>query len=370
MKKPALQLPLLARREAELETCAYCPKLCRAACPVSNAEPRETLIPWGKMTTAFHLARGDVPMDASHAAPAWACTGCLGCRELCDHKNEVAPTLLDARADLFEASVAPAAATRIAANWALRSEIVAAQTNSLAERTGATTASAKVALLVGCAYVDRAPEVAADAVFAARTLVGEDVRLVASCCGAPLLHAGDRRGFEGAARALGESLRDVERVLVVDPGCARVVQDELPRLSVATPKTELFVDLAEAALARLAPASTPGPVRYHDPCQLGRGLGRYEGPRRILQRVTGAPPRELPRSRERGACSGAGGLLPVTLPETSRAIADAVLAEHHADGGGTLVTACASSLRRFRSRGEDAVDLVTLVARALRGASS
>jgi hypothetical protein len=30
-----------------------------------------------------------------------------------------------------------------------------------------------------------------------------------------------------------------------------------------------------------------------------------------------------------------------------------------------LVTACAESLRRFRSRGEDAQDLVTLVARSL-----
>ena len=47
MSGPFRALPVLSSRERELELCAYCPKLCRAACPVSNAEPKETLIPWG-----------------------------------------------------------------------------------------------------------------------------------------------------------------------------------------------------------------------------------------------------------------------------------------------------------------------------------
>jgi len=64
MTTAARRLPLLEARRAELELCAYCPKLCRAACPVSNAEPREVLIPWGKMTTAYFMARGMAPADA------------------------------------------------------------------------------------------------------------------------------------------------------------------------------------------------------------------------------------------------------------------------------------------------------------------
>ena len=57
----------------------------------------------------------------------------------------------------------------------------------------------------------------------------------------------------------------------------------------------------------------------------------------------------------------------MTRPETSRAIADARISEHRAQGGGTLVTACAESLHRFRTRGEAAVDLASLIAGALRG---
>ena len=109
-----LRLPMLEPHRAALETCVYCPKLSRAVCPVSNAEHSETLTPWGKMSLAWFAARGDVPIDADHAAPAWACTSCFACRERCDHRNEVGPVLTDARADFFAAGVAPEGARRVA----------------------------------------------------------------------------------------------------------------------------------------------------------------------------------------------------------------------------------------------------------------
>ena len=55
--RPLRRLPTLGARKDTLEKCVFCPKLCRSACPVSNAEPRETLTPWGKMSTAYFAAR-------------------------------------------------------------------------------------------------------------------------------------------------------------------------------------------------------------------------------------------------------------------------------------------------------------------------
>ena len=94
-------------------------------------------------------------------------------------------------------------------------------------------------------------------------------------------------------------------------------------------------------------------------------MGRYDEPRAILARITGRVVGEFQRRREAGECSGGGALLPQTRPETSAAMADERLAEHRALGGGAVVTACGESLRRFRSRGHEAVDLWTLVAEAL-----
>src|SRR5215467_11998433 len=101
------RLPTLQAKKATLERCVFCPKLCRSACPVSNAEPRETLTPWGKMSSTYYVANESVPAEVPHAAPAWACTGCFACRESCEHRNDVTGTLLDARAALASIRLLP-----------------------------------------------------------------------------------------------------------------------------------------------------------------------------------------------------------------------------------------------------------------------
>jgi Fe-S oxidoreductase len=126
-----------------------------------------------------------------------------------------------------------------------------------------------------------------------------------------------------------------------------------------------LVELCHENLLRFQPTSREGKVRWHDPCQLGRGLGQFDPPRTLLSRLLGRPPEEFSRRRAHAACSGAGGILPATMPGASRAIAADRVAEHAELGGGLIVTACASSLRRLRSTGADVTDLSTLLAAAL-----
>jgi Fe-S oxidoreductase len=360
MSGPFRTLPVLQSRERELELCTYCPKLCRAACPVSNAEPKETLIPWGKMSTALFLARGDVPLDASHASTAWACTGCMACREKCDHHNEVAPTLFDARAALFEHGVAPAAAVRTSKRFS--SHVV--RTSKAVARVAAKVRGVGekgTPVLIGCGYARGLPDVAEHALSAAAKLIDGPVRAVQACCGQPLRAAGDLVGFRAAAARLEAELGDAERVVVVDPGCAATVRSLGSSRSVP-----LLVELAADALPRLERLTSDVPVRWHDPCSMSRGLGVTDAPRAVLARILGAPPGEFARSRGDGACSGGGGLLPATMPETSRTIARTRVSEHEGEGGGEIVTACASSVLRFRAAGARTSDLAAWIDRALR----
>ena len=153
------------------------------------------------------------------------------------------------------------------------------------------------------------------------------------------------------------------------------------------PPVELLVEQASRALTRMKHVPhEAGPVRWHDPCQLGRGLGVYEAPRAVLGRALGRTPDEFDahQRRELGVCSGAGGLLPATMPEVARDVARARLDAHarlsrgSGDGGGRVVTACASSLLAMRRAasaaprasdgGSSSVavdDLVSWIARAL-----
>jgi dimethylglycine catabolism B len=361
------KLPLLEGARKKLETCVYCPKLCRSSCPVSNAEPKETLTPWGKMSMAYFVARGDVEAAPSFAAPAWACTGCGACQQTCDHKNDVATTLFTARAGLMDLGIGNPAASRAAAQFPAHRNATRDAIRELATHRGVEP-SAKTALLIGCAYARGAPREARDAIDAAVGLAGGPVALVESCCGLPLLHAGDARGFARQALALATETGDKETLLVQDGGCAHALRVRYPSVTATlSPKVLLLVELAARDLGRLGKVSRDdeGPVRYHDPCLLGRGLGVYEAPRAVLTRALGRAPEEFDARRERGHCSGAGGLLPTTMPKASRTIARTRVAEHEDQGGGEIVTACGSSLLALRRTGAKVSDIVTYMSRAV-----
>ncbi len=359
----SVKLPLLPRREAELTTCAYCPKLCRAVCPVADVEASETLTPWGKMSLAWFAARGSLPLSKSVAASAFACTGCLACQERCDHKNPVALTLLEARAAMRAAGLGHEAAERIdlAEVAARRAEGLRAlaQEGERARTAAEAAAGASVALLIGTAYLTRELGAARAALHVVRSLVG-GVRLLQSSGGEIERGVGRQAEAEAAEAELMVEVAGA-RVIVLDPGAMTSALRAAGALTV--------VELVAERLAELAPVPTlmAGSWRWHDPCRLGRGLGVYDEPRAILTRLTGRPPLEFSRSRAAAVCSGGGGLLPITMPEASRAIAEARLGDHERLGGGTVVTACATSARRLRESGASVVDLMELVAQGLPG---
>lgn len=347
-------LPMLDARRAELETCAYCPKLCRAACPVSNAETTETLTPWGKMRGIYRVGRGDLPPNSEYAELAWACTGCLASVERCDHRNPVAQSLYDARAEFAERGFAPRASQRSQERHSGRLERIRARIVEL-EQIFELSAHAPVALLLGCGYTLSEREVVRDAIQSAQALFGP-VRLISECCGYPLDAAGDREGARQARERLTRQIAGAARVIAVDACCAYTLA-ALPAEPFSSAAAAVFRD------RRTLPVLGDTPLRYQDACLLGRGLGVYEAPRLLIERASTRGVLEFFWRREHARCSGAGGLLPLTRPSTARSIARTRLQEHQRLGGGVLVTACAGALRRFRASGAQVLDLVSVVAR-------
>lgn len=369
--RPLKRLPQLEPRKATFERCVFCPKLCRSACPVSNADQRETVTPWGKMSMSYFVANESVALAETFAAPAWACTGCFGCRESCDHRNDVAGTLFESRSAFVEEggragkAVAPASAMRVIDRFGETSAVLGKNARDLSVLPEVSP-DASTAVLVGCAYARKAPDVARAAVRSVAKLTGKSVAVVEVCCGAPLLHAGAQQRFRQQGEMFAQAVKHKERVIAIDGGCASTL-----RLYHSQERTEHFVELAARELGTIGRANATleklgsGPVRWHDPCQLGRGLGLYDAPRAVLARALGRAPDEFERRREDARCSGAGGLLPVTMPDVSKGIAKQRIDDHERSGGGTIVTGCASSKRRFEKEGAQTVDLVTIVADAL-----
>jgi Fe-S oxidoreductase len=227
-----------------------------------------------------------------------------------------------------------------------------------------------VAYVPGCTACVVRPDDARDGHRLAEALLDAKVTTVASsCCGLPLLDAGDREGFLSAAERFLASLGGAELAVFADPGCLHALAKRAPELGLAHDRAMIHVsELAARHLDRLGELAVDGPVRYHDACKLGRGLGVYDPPRLALERIVGRPPEELYMRRELAECSGGGGQLPRIFPETADAIADERVAAHGAAGGGVLVTACPGAARRMAARpgAPEVVELGAFLARSLR----
>ena len=350
------------RRQREYAYCTACPKLCRFSCPVSEAERRETVTPWGKMEVGHQLESRQRPMDTASAEAVYACSDCGRCTEHCKHGNEVAPALVALRAEAVRAGVAPDSITQLADRFASNGSPFPTSLRQAAQKAGMRDEGT---YFPGCTALAKQPKLVDDA-RAASDAVGMPLAvspLASRCCGYPLWAAGHLQAFRAHAEGFAEAAREVSSLVVGDPGCAYTLSVLYPQVGVRTPEVRLWVD----EVAKRLPEHTNGkPVEleaaYHDPCHLGRGLGRYEAPRAILQHALGGKPfAEANDSRNDAGCSGGGGVLPRTHPETSVEIArrqGEALGER-----ATIVTACPAARRMFEKAGRHSLALETVLAR-------
>jgi Fe-S oxidoreductase len=338
-----------------LRLCTYCPKMCRFSCPVSEASGRETVTPWGKMSA---LKRGEESPGAE-AALAYACTGCLRCQRYCAHGVDVPEALFPGREGALSRGEAPEGAKSAVRSFAQREAALAGLVSGWP--------AGPVGFHPGCGAL-AARHLAEDARAVLEKLAPGEVGAAAAgrppCCGYPLYAAGALPEFRAHARSVAARLTGP--LVVLDPGCAFTFKALYPRHGAALPAgVETLPELVARRLPAAPRAKAVRP-RYHDACHLGRGLGVYEAPRRALAWAAGAPPAELALSGDDALCSGGGGLLPKTDPETAAQIARdaAALAAESAEGG-PIVTACPGARKMLAGAGAEAVDFVSFIRKAL-----
>lgn len=82
-------------------------------------------------------------------------------------------------------------------------------------------------------------------------------------------------------------------------------------------------------------------VSYHDPCVLGRGLGIYDTPRKLITSFEGIALLEMKRNRRNSYCCGAGdGTRGMAFPEYSEWIARERFDEFKETEADILITSC------------------------------
>lgn len=134
------------------------------------------------------------------------------------------------------------------------------------------------------------------------------------CCGHDLLWNGDRESFEKLARHNVKLVAESgAKTLVVS--CAECIrtwkmdyEPFFPELNVKMPRIVHLAQLLEERMEDLPLEKGNGglKVTYQDPCRLGRHLGIYDPPRKVLGAVPGVQVVEMTKSGPGAVCCAGG----------------------------------------------------------------
>ncbi|MFO7657322.1 MAG: (Fe-S)-binding protein [Bacteroidales bacterium] len=185
-----------------------------------------------------------------------------------------------------------------------------------------------------------------------------------ACCGRPLIQSGH---FENAAKLMEYNKKLIRqskaKVLVTScPICYKTFKEDYKLDIHVMHHTEYILKLAEVGILLLEKGDTK--VVYHDPCELGRGLGIYEEPRKLLNKVGRLlhPAEE----KENALCCG-GSLGSFNLSTRQKNILrDDALVKLMKPNPDKLITACPLCKKTFaKGTNVQVMDIAELVAQSI-----
>jgi len=201
------------------------------------------------------------------------------------------------------------------------------------------------------------------------------------CCGHDMLWTGDTETFEKLARYNEAVIREagVRKIIFSCPECYRTFKEDYPKYVNIDCElqhiSELLAEKIEEGGVNFS--EVPRRVTYHDPCRLGRHLGIYEPPRKLIESIPGVELVEMEQNREESLCCGTSAF--TNCDSYSKQIRIERLLEAKATGADLLVTACPKCQIHFKcamvSKGEEkgpdveieVMDVVNLVADSIKG---
>jgi Fe-S oxidoreductase len=357
-------------------SCAECGR-CDRACPAASAgypllpqqliqKIKQHVLQVGLGTSAQGNGAAKLVGDVISPRELWSCTTCLACMNCCAVWNEQVPlvvtlrrhlvsqgqvdrTVQDMLAHLTRYGNSFGKSDRLRARWVQSSGLKIKDARkepveylwfvgdyaSFDPRCEAITRkTAKVFTQAGLDF---------GLLYEAERNAGNDVRRI-----------GEEGLFEMLREKNEQALAQAQfkAIVTTDPHTYNTLKNEYRWNGNGVPVkhyTEVLDELAQQGRLPLTKKLT-GRATYHDPCYLGRYNGVYEPPRRVL-RALGLEVVEMPRTRERSYCCGAGGGR-IWMEDTEKIQerpAENRLREAVALGDvSTMVVACPKDIAMFR----------------------
>jgi len=164
------------------------------------------------------------------------------------------------------------------------------------------------------------------------------------CCGHDLLWTGDHQSFGRLAKMNVAEIRasGAKKVVTTCAECYRTLAKDYPEVVGEQGFEVVHFSQYLAELIENHRVEFKKPLAkklvYHDPCRLGRHMGVYDAPRRVLQSIPGVELVEMENNREAARCCGVSSWL--ACSKYSKELQRGRLTEAKETGAELLVTAC------------------------------
>jgi heterodisulfide reductase subunit D len=212
--------------------------------------------------------------------------------------------------------------------------------------------------------------------------LGIEPRLLANekCCGHDALWTGDIETFKKLAEHNAKEVKEsgVKKIIFSCPEGYRTLKLDSPDYGFGLDCelqhiSEFLMERIEGDGLKFKEISKT--VTYQDPCRLGRHLGLYDPPRKVLEAIPGVELVEMEHSKWDSICCGTSAF--TNCDSYSNMIRKERLSEATSTGAETLITCCPKCQTHFRcamvDKGEEkrsmpnieVMDLASLVASAI-----
>jgi len=324
--------------------CGYC-----NVCPTYKIEGWESVSPRGKIQIIEQILNGEVNLDPKVVKDFFKCSVCGLCEVVCQADLKLIDLWESIRREFTNKGLAPLSVHKKLKNITY---MYYNPYSGLPEKRGDwldfDVQESNVLYFAGCTASFKLQNLAKSTAKLLKKL-GIEFTIAGPneyCCGSPFIRTGQMdvvdKLFEKNMKTW-EKMQ-IDTIITSCPGCYRTIARDYPKI--AEKKGMEFnmrvihtVTILDELIDSINFKKTDMKATYHDPCHLGRHMGHYDEPRRVMRKL-GIRLIEMDRNRELSLCCGAGGGLRSQFREISFEIGRQRIEEALATGADYLITCC------------------------------
>ncbi len=327
----------------QAKSCTEC-NACMDVCPTYKVTDEVQFSPIGRLQAAIKVFEGD-EVSERMIEGLNNCLSCTACDDVCPEGIKITEIVIKSRSKLVERGLGPLPGqNRIIEGILAKGNAVNGDPGKRLEWLPEEfpRRESDTLLYMGCIGSYVVKDAAASAYLVLKKL-GFDFMLLEDegCCGSFVYEAGkvDLAGELFQKNVERFKSLGIRRVIFLCPACLKCFKYSYPEVLGGIEFSvhhisEIIYDLVKENPSLLRKVQRT--VTYQDPCELGRGEGVTEEPRKLLN-WCGAELKEMENNRESAQCCGAGVVVMGVYRDLSMKVASGLLKMAETD---SIVSAC------------------------------